>query len=84
MALTQRFSAGRSGERARRLGFEDLRVRHHDKVARIEVDPLQIQNALAHREEIIEAVKSAGYVYVTLDLQGLRHGSMNEGLGKRG
>jgi len=68
----------------RRLGFADLRVRHHDKVARIEVDPLQIQNALAHREEIIEAVKSAGYVYVTLDLQGLRHGSMNEGLGKSG
>jgi uncharacterized protein len=72
-------------ERAlRRLGFEDLRVRHHDKVARIEVDPAQIEGALAHREEIIQAVKSAGYVYVTLDLQGLRHGSMNEGLGQRG
>ena len=68
-------------ERAlRHLGFEDLRVRHHDKLARIEVDPVMIDRALTAREEIIEAVKAAGYVYVTLDLQGLRHGSMNEGL----
>jgi uncharacterized protein len=68
-------------ERAlRHLGFEDLRVRHHDKLARIEVEPLMIDRALTAREEIIEAVKAAGYVYVTLDLQGLRHGSMNEGL----
>jgi uncharacterized protein len=72
-------------ERAlRHLGFEDLRVRHHDKLARIEVDPVMIDRALGAREEIIEAVKSAGYVYVTLDLQGLRHGSMNEGLRPRG
>ena len=68
-------------ERAlRHLGFEDLRVRHHDKLARIEVDPVMIDRALTAREEIIEAVKAAGYIYVTLDLQGLRHGSMNEGL----
>ena len=68
-------------ERAlRHLGFEDLRVRHHDKLARIEVNPVMIDRALTAREEIIEAVKAAGYVYVTLDLQGLRHGSMNEGL----
>jgi pyridinium-3,5-biscarboxylic acid mononucleotide sulfurtransferase len=72
-------------ERAlRHLGFEDLRVRHHDKLARIEVEPLMIDRALTAREEIIEAVKAAGYVYVTLDLQGLRHGSMNEGLRPRG
>lgn len=68
----------------RQLGFAELRVRHHDKLARIEVDPLMIEQALASREVIVEAVKSAGYVYVTLDLQGLRHGSMNEGLLQRG
>jgi len=68
----------------RRLGFDDLRVRHHEKLARIEIDAQMIDRALASREEIIEAVKSAGYVYVTLDLQGLRHGSMNEGLVNRG
>lgn len=72
-------------ERAlRQLGFAELRVRHHDTLARIEVEPLMIEQALLAREEIIAAVKSAGYVYVTLDLQGLRHGSMNEGLLQRG
>jgi uncharacterized protein len=68
----------------RRLGFDDLRVRHHEKLARIEIEPHLIDRALACREQIIEAVKAAGYVYVTLDLQGLRHGSMNEGLKQRG
>jgi len=68
----------------RRLGFADLRVRHHDQLARIEVDENMIASATARREEIIQAVKAAGYTYVTLDLQGLRHGSMNEGLLSRG
>jgi len=68
----------------RRLGFADLRVRHHDQLARIEVDENMIASATARREEIIQAVKAAGYTYVTLDLQGLRHGSMNEGLRNRG
>lgn len=74
----------RAEQALRRLGFDDLRIRHHDKVARIEVDPDAIDRALAHRAEIIEAVKATGYVYVTLDLEGLRHGSMNEGLTHRG
>ncbi len=68
----------------RRLGFDDLRVRHHDKLARVEVDRHLIDRAIARRDEIVEAVKSAGYSYVTIDLEGLRHGSMNEGLGNRG
>lgn len=64
----------------RSLGFADLRVRHHEKLARIEIDEESLPEAFAKREAIIQAVKSAGYVYVTLDLQGLRHGSMNEAL----
>jgi len=68
----------------RQLGFAELRVRHHDQLARIEVDEDMIASATARREEIIQAVKAAGYTYVTLDLQGLRHGSMNEGLRNRG
>lgn len=64
----------------RRMGFEDLRVRHHEKLARVEVEPKMLARALAQRDEIIEAVKAAGYAYVTIDLEGLRHGSMNEGL----
>ena len=67
-----------------KLGFTDLRVRHHDKLARIELDEIVLAEAIARRGEIVEAVKSAGYVYVTLDLQGLRHGSMNEALLYRG
>jgi uncharacterized protein len=68
----------------RRLGFAELRVRHHDQLARIEVDEEMIQSATARREEIVAAVKAAGYTYVTLDLQGLRHGSMNEVITNRG
>jgi len=61
------------------MGFEELRVRHHNNLARIEVTENMLAQAIARREEIVKAVKAAGYVYVTLDLQGLRHGSMNEG-----
>ena len=68
----------------RRLGFNDLRVRHHDKLARIEVNESMIDAVTARREEIIQAIKAAGYTYVTVDLQGLRHGSMNEVLLSRG
>jgi uncharacterized protein len=64
----------------RLLGFQDLRVRHHETLARIEVGDEMLSEVLAQRETIIDAVKAAGYVYVTLDLQGLRHGSMNEAL----
>lgn len=68
----------------RQLGFADLRVRHHDKLARVEVDPQMINRAIAQRDEIIAAVKAVGYTYVTIDLEGLRHGSMNEGLRHHG
>jgi uncharacterized protein len=68
-------------ERAlRKMDFRELRVRHHGQLARIEVSEDAIPDAIAQRAEIIQAVKGAGYTYVTLDLQGLRHGSMNEGL----
>lgn len=68
----------------RRLGFNDLRVRHHDKLARVEVEQQMIPRALAQRDEIVAAVRAAGYTHVTIDLAGLRHGSMNEGFVKHG
>ena len=68
----------------RRLGFADLRVRHHDKLARVEVEPQMIPRALAQRDEIVAAVRAAGYTHVTIDPEGLRHGSMNEGFVKHG
>ena len=73
-----------AAERAlRKYGFRELRVRHHGNLARIEVNEDMIPDAVTHRAEIVEAVKAAGYLYVTLDLQGLRHGSMNEVLTRR-
>lgn len=68
----------------RRLGFDDLRVRHHDKLARVEVAPSLIPRAVEQRDEIIEAMRAVGYKYVTIDLEGLRHGSMNEGFVRHG
>ncbi len=67
----------------RALGFRELRVRQHRDVARIELPPDAFPVALAHREAIVAALKAAGYAYVTLDLQGLRSGSMNEPLERK-
>ncbi len=62
------------------MDFGQLRVRHHDQIARIEVDPDQFEEVLAHRDQIVEELQSLGYTYVTLDLAGFRSGSMNEAL----
>ena len=65
----------------RDLGFKYFRVRHHDeKTARIEVAPPEISRLLEDslREQIIAHLKALGFIYVTLDLQGYRTGSMNE------
>lgn len=62
----------------RQMGFRQMRVRHHDQIARIEVEPGQLQQAVDQREEIVTALKKLGYAYITLDLAGFRSGSMNE------
>ncbi|HEV2360141.1 MAG TPA: ATP-dependent sacrificial sulfur transferase LarE [Acidimicrobiales bacterium] len=64
----------------RRLGFAALRVRHYGDVARIELPTQDLERAIALRGEITEAVKTAGYRYVTLDLEGLRSGNLNAAL----
>ena len=60
------------------MDFGQLRVRHHDDIARIEVEPDVFEEVLAHRDQIIEELQALGYTYVTLDLAGFRSGSMNE------
>lgn len=60
------------------LGFHQLRVRIHGKMARIEVLPDELQKILDKREQIVKAFKEYGFTYVTMDLQGYRMGSMNE------
>ncbi|MGZ3602325.1 MAG: ATP-dependent sacrificial sulfur transferase LarE [Ktedonobacterales bacterium] len=76
---------GRAERALRKLGFRQVRVRHHDKVARIEIDPAEFPRLLdaGLREQIVRDVRAAGYPYVTLDLQGYRTGSLNEALLRR-
>jgi uncharacterized protein len=62
------------------LGLRQLRVRHHDSIARIEVEPDEFPLLLKHRQQIVNGLKSLGYTYVTLDLAGFRSGSMNEAI----
>lgn len=64
----------------RRLGLRQVRVRHHDQVARIEVLPDDFPVILAHREALVAELKALGYTFVALDLAGFRSGSMNEAL----
>lgn len=66
----------------RDLGFGQLRVRHHDKLARIELPREDIDNVLTDdlREKIYARFRELGFVWVTLDLAGFRSGSMNEDL----
>lgn len=64
------------------LGFRQMRVRIHDKIARIEILPDDFEKLLSAqmRESIYSQLKSFGFSYVTLDLLGYRTGSMNETL----
>ena len=62
------------------LGIRQLRVRHHDTIARIEVEPQDFLTLTDEsvREQVVAKFREIGYSYVTLDLQGFRSGSMNE------
>ena len=68
----------------RELGFRQFRVRHHDTVARIEVEPHDIVRLVELREPINTRFKELGYTYVTLDMEGYRSGKMNDTLTKTG
>ena len=64
----------------RAMGLKQVRVRHHDTIARIEVPTDAIADIAepCRRSVIVEKLKAIGYAYVTLDLEGFRSGSMNE------
>jgi uncharacterized protein len=64
----------------RGLGFRQLRLRHHGELARVEIDPVELPRALdlEMTRKIVQAIKSLGFRYVTLDLEGYRMGSLNE------
>ena len=71
-------------EHVKSFGISQVRVRHHGNLARIEVPEQQISILLDkdNNKNITERLKKLGYVYVTVDLQGFRSGSMNDQLTK--
>ena len=70
----------RAEDYLRSLGLREVRARHHDRLCRIEVGEVEIELAFAHRQEILENLKRIGYLWVSLDLAGLRSGSLNDQL----
>jgi uncharacterized protein len=70
----------RAEEALKRMGFKQLRVRHHGDIARLELEPEAFDRVLSMREQINAELKSFGYVYIALDLAGFRSGSMNAAL----
>ncbi len=66
----------------RKLGFVQVRVRHHGQIARIEIEPSEFPKITEKkiREAVVKSFKKFGYIYIALDLAGFRSGSMNEPL----
>ena len=62
----------------RGLGLQQFRVRAHGDVARLEVEPGEMQHAWEMREAVTSAIKNAGFTFVAQDLEGYRSGSLNE------
>lgn len=69
----------------KKFGLTEFRVRDHSETARIEIPPGEFQKLTDEtvRAEIITFLKTLGYKYITLDLQGFRSGSLNESVQKR-
>lgn len=69
----------------RKLGFSQIRLRHHGNLARVEICPQEFSHLLQNqsiREQLISFLSSLGYVFVTLDLEGYQSGSLNKTLQK--
>jgi len=69
----------------RELGFRQVRVRHHDKIARIEVERSELPRLIEDEISriVTDGLRKIGYTYVTVDLLGYRTGSMNESFFKK-
>lgn len=68
----------------RGLGFTVVRVRHHDKLARIEVPPADLKRLMSPKTAaaVAQHLRSLGYLWVSMDMEGYRMGSLNCSLGK--
>jgi uncharacterized protein len=74
---------GRAEHAVQRLGFRSLRVRAHGEVARVEVPAADLERLLAAREDVLRAVRAAGFDFVAVDLDGYRSGSLSRPHGSR-
>jgi uncharacterized protein len=75
VGVLKQVAAAESGLRA--LGFDAMRVRHYGELARVELPIEDLQRALDQRERVVAAVRAGGYLYVTIDFEGLRSGNLN-------
>lgn len=72
-------------EALRQMGFRQVRVRHHGNIARIEVEDIQLAEAVStkKRADILRSLKALGYLYICVDLEGFRSGSLNDEIFKK-
>ena len=70
----------RAEDYLRSLGLREVRARHHDRLCRIELGENEMETAFSLRKQIVENLKKIGYLWVSLDLSGLRSGSLNDQL----
>ena len=70
----------RAEDYLRGLGLREVRARHHDRLCRIEVGEDEMDFAFERRKEIVSAIKKIGYLWVSIDMSGLRSGSLNDQL----
>lgn len=75
----------RAEKALRELGFRQVRVRHHERIARIEVERSELPRLIDEEisRQVTRSLRDIGYLYVTVDLQGYRTGSMNEAFFKK-
>jgi len=62
----------------RKIGFRQVRLRHYNRLCRIEVSKSDIPRLVSKRKQVVDKLKNLGYNYVTIDLEGYRTGSLNE------
>lgn len=67
----------------KKYGLHNVRIRAHDQLARIEVDESAFADFLRNKKEITAYLKSLGFVYITLDIEGFRSGSMDVNISKK-
>ena len=58
--------------------MREFRARHHDKLCRVEASEADMEIAFRRRDEVVAGLKKIGYLWVSLDLAGLRSGSLND------